>query len=101
MNDKQSQTGKITLVKGDEINDDKEVANIINIFFAKLIKNLSMKINDDHSSGTKNLTDNIDIAIKSYENHPNIIAISRSVTRKVNFSFNHVTYDKIEKLRNC
>ena len=60
-----------------------------------------MKMNDDHLSGTENMTDNFDIAIKSYENHPDIMAISRSVTRKVVFSLNHVTYDKIEKVRNC
>ena len=34
---------------------------------------------------TENLTDNVNIAIKSYKNHPSIVAISHFVTRKGNF----------------
>ena len=34
---------------------------------------------------TENLTDNVNIAIKSYKNHPSIAAISHFVTRKGNF----------------
>ena len=56
--DKQVQLGKITLVKGDEITaDNKEVANIFNNFFANIIKNMNIKMNDDHLSDTENLTD--------------------------------------------
>ena len=54
-------------------------------------------MNDDHLSDTKNLTDNVNIAIKRYENHPSILTISRLVTRRCKFSFDQVTYERIEK----
>ena len=50
---------------------------------------------DDHLSDTENLTDNINIVIKRNEIHLRILAISYQVTRKGNFSFNQVTYEKI------
>ena len=53
--DKQVQSGKITLCKADEIiDDDKEVANIFNNFFVNAVKNLNIKMNDDHISDTEN-----------------------------------------------
>ena len=60
--DKQVQSGKITLFKADEIiDDDKEVANIFNNFFANAVKNLNIKMNDDHMSDTENQTDNVNM----------------------------------------
>ena len=47
--DKQVNSGKIIFVKGDEITDDgKKVANILNNFFASVVKNLNIKMNDNH-----------------------------------------------------
>ena len=72
--DQQVPSGKITHVKGDEIIDDgKNNANILNNFFENVVKNLN---------------------IKRYKNHPGIVAISRLVTRKDNFSLNQVTNEK-------
>ena len=45
----------------------------------------------------KNLTDNVNIAIKRYDNHPNILSISHLVIRRRKFSFNQVAYERIEK----
>ena len=36
----------------------------------------------DHLSDTESLTDNVNIAIKRYENHPGIARISRLTSRK-------------------
>ena len=82
--DKQIQSGKIILVKGDEINDgDKEVANTFNNFFANVIKNLILKMDDDHLLDTEILTGRS-------KNHPSIVAASRLVIKKgtKKFSFN-------------
>ena len=82
--DKQIQSGKIILVKGHEINNgDKEVANTFNNFFANVIKNLNLKMDDDHLPDTEILTDRS-------KNHPSIVAVSRLVTKKgtKKFSFN-------------
>ena len=100
--DKQVQSSKISLVKGDDIiDDDKEVANIFNNFFTNIVQNLNKTMNDEHLPGTENLADNANMALKKYENHPSIVAISRLVTRKGNFSLSQVTYEKTEKfLRN-
>ena len=68
------------------------------IFFANVIKHLNIKTNDEHLSDTENLTDNVNIVIQRFKNHPSIVAISHLVTRKDNFCFNQVTYEKIEKL---
>lgn len=47
--DKQFNSGRIIFVKGDEITDDgKKVANILNNFFASVVKNLTIKMNDNH-----------------------------------------------------
>ena len=52
-------------------------------------------MNDDHLPDIEYLTNNANIAIKRYKNQPTIaVAISRLVTRKGNFSFNQVKYEK-------
>ena len=53
-------------------------------------------MNNDHLSGTENLTDNVNIAIRRYARHPIILDICRLVTIKGNFSFNQVTYEKLK-----
>ena len=47
--------------------DDKEVANIFDNFVANLVKNLNIKMIDDHISDTENLTGNVNIAVKRYK----------------------------------
>ena len=61
--DKLVQSGKITLVKDDEIiDDDREAINVFNMF-ANAVKNLNIK----KISDTENLTDNVNIVIKRYK----------------------------------
>ena len=47
---------------------------------------------------SKRLIDNVSMAIKRYNNHLNLVATSRLVTRDDSFSFNQVTYGRTEKL---
>ena len=58
--------------------DDKEVANIFDNFVANLVKNLNIKMIDDHISDTENLTGNVNIAVKRYKNHPTQTAFTCS-----------------------
>ena len=61
--DKLVQSGKITLVKDDEIiDDDREAIYVFNMF-ANAVKNLNIK----KISDTENLTDNVNIVIKRYK----------------------------------
>ena len=53
-----------------------------NNFFANVVTNLNIKMDDDHLYDTENLTDNVNIVIKRYKNHPSIIS------RLIKFSFN-------------
>ena len=57
---------------------------------------MNIKMNNDHLSGTENLTDNVNIATRRYARHPIILDICRLVTIKGNFSFNQVTYEKLK-----
>lgn len=44
------------------------------------------------------MTDNVNIEIQRFKNHPSIVATSHLVTRKSNFCFNQVMHEKIQKL---
>ena len=48
---------------------------------------------------TENLTDNVNIVIQRYKNHPSIIAIPRLVTRKDNFLSSKWRMKKLENFK--
>ena len=57
---------KITLIDGDSIiSNEKEVANTFNHFFAMTVKSLNINENKALLNPTDNLTDPVDIALKS------------------------------------
>lgn len=80
----------ITLVDdGKIISEDKDVANILNDFFANVTKNLDINIPQDCIQNTSSTSDSIDDIIQKFTNHPSIKNINRYV-KKSQFSFSTV-----------
>ena len=87
----------IILVKGDDtISDKGQVANIFNEFFANVVKNLNITINEDILSDTKGIDDPVLIAIEKYKKHPSIRAI-KDISKNNTFSFQKVSYEEALK----
>ena len=87
----------IILVKGDDTTSDKgQVANIFNEFFASVVKNLKITINEDILSDTKGIDDPVLIAIEKYKKHPSIRA-SKDISKNNLFSFQNVSHEEALK----
>ena len=87
----------IILVKGDDtISDKGQVANIFNEFFANVVKNLNITINEDILSDTKAIDDPVLKAIEKYKKHPSIRAI-KDISKNNTFSFQKVSYEEALK----
>ena len=87
----------IILVKGDDtISDKGQVANIFNEFFANVVKNLNITINEDILSDTKAIDDPVLIANKKCKKHPSIRAI-KDISKNNTFSFQKVSYEEALK----
>ena len=87
---------KITLIEIDNILDeDGEVAEILNNLFSDAPKNLGVVENSYILSDTSNLTAPVDKAIKKCELHPSILEIRKRVTGP-RFSFDTVALPDIE-----
>ena len=81
------------------VRDEKEVTNIFNDFFVKIVPILG--INTEHEFlNTKYISHNpIENAIYKYENHPSVIAIKNQMKgTNSSFSFQTVTKDNTAKL---
>ena len=78
---------------GKLVTDEKEVANIFNDFFVKIVSILG--INTEHEYlNTTNISHNpIENAIYKYENHPSAIAI-KNYMKGTNSSFSFQTVKK-------
>ena len=81
------------------LRDEKEVANIFNNFFVKVVPILG--INTEHEFlNTTNISHNpIENAFYKYENHPSVIAIKNHMKgTNSSFSFQTVTKENTAKL---
>ena len=84
---------------GNLVRDEKEVANIFNDFFVKIV--LILGINTEHEFlNTTNISHNpIENAIYKYENHPSVTAIKNHMQgTNSSFSFQTVTKENTAKL---
>ena len=84
----------IILVENEEtISDKKVVAETLNNFFIEAVDNLDipsfLPVNTPH-------TDNIQVILDRYENHPSIIKIKENVREGDNFSFTDMTPQDFE-----
>ena len=88
---------KITLVKNDEIiSDCQPVAELFNKFFANIVKELNLVIDNEFLVNADHIGDPVQNAIKKYKNHPSVKAISVKYDKNT-FSFRYVSLDEIKK----
>ena len=89
---------KITLIEGENIIlEDKEVAEKLSNYFENAVKSLEIIENNDILTPVNGIDDNVDIAIKKYENHPSILVIKEKVSLNLpSFSFSLTDITDIE-----
>ena len=88
---------RITLIENKAIiSDDQKVAETLSKFFVKAVDKLDIK-EFKNISNIDGLSDPVEIAIKKYENHPSIIAITEKSNFTVHFEFEEVNLTDIEK----
>ena len=98
LSNKGASKNQITLIEGDEIiQDDAEIAKIMNDFFSKATESLNIDMPSELLNIEAITTDDIieNILLK-YSNHPSIKLINENV-KKGCFSFNIVNVSVIEK----
>ena len=88
---------RITLIENEAmISDDQKVAETLSKFFVKAVDKLDIK-EFKNISNIDGLSDPVEIAIKKYENHPSIVAITEKFNFTVRFEFEEVNFKDIEK----
>ena len=87
----------ITLVKNDEIaSESQAIAELFNKFFANIVTELNLAIDEDLLENVNHISDPVLRAIEKYKNHPSVKAISEKYTKNT-FSFKHVSLDETKK----
>ena len=91
------QKESITLVNNDEIvSDSLAVAELFNKFFANIVKELNLAIDEEFLVNADHIRDPVLRAIEKYKNHPSVKAISDKYDKNT-FSFKQVSLDEIKK----
>ena len=87
----------ITLVKDDQIvSESQAIAELFNKFFANIVTELNLAIDEDLLENVNHISDPVLRAIEKYKNHPSVKAISEKYIKNT-FSFEHVSLDEIKK----
>ena len=90
-------TESITLVKNDEIiSDNQNIAELFNKFFANIVLELNLAIDDNLIENTDHISDPVLKAIEKFKYHPSILMISEKYDKNT-FTFQPVTYEDILK----
>ena len=88
---------RINLIENEAIiSDDQKVAETLSKFFVKAVDKLDIK-EFKNISNIDGLSDPVEIAIRKYENHPSIVAITEKFNFTVHFEFEEVKLKNIEK----
>ena len=96
LSNKSTLTSQITLVdENNIISEEGEVAEMLNSFFDKAVRDLGINENQYILSNTIGIDDPVDIAVEKYNSHPSILAIKENVSSSV-FHFKTVTQNDIE-----
>ena len=81
----------ITLVK-----DDNIFAEIFNVFFWNIVKEMNISLGQEHLTETDHIEDPVLRSIERFKKHPSVVAIFENHKDNV-FSFRHVSLDEITK----
>ena len=93
--DKGAAKSEITLIEGDKIiQEDSEIAKIMNEFFSKAVESLKINIPNEYIIEESVSDDAIENIITKYSNHPSIKLINENVVKGC-FSFNLVNLTDI------
>ena len=83
---------------GKTVTEDKEVAKTLNQYFTTAVNSLDIIENKSLHTETENLEDPVEIAIKKFENHPNVLSIKETITINELFQFSEIEEKSEENL---
>ena len=95
LSDKGLGKSDVTLIEGNQIISDLDVANTLNSFFDNVVSSLGIGEPMESTTVLSSLTDSIDGIIQKYSNHPSITNINQNVFG-TNFSFHETAMSDVE-----
>ena len=63
----------------EKLTEDKKVAKTLNQYFSTALNSLDIIENKSLLAETENLKDPVEIAIKKFENHPNVLSVKGTI----------------------
>ena len=81
--------------EGETVTEDKEVAKTLNQYFSAAVNSLDIIENRYLLAETENLGDPVEIAIKTFENHPSVFSIKETININELFQFSEITSEGI------
>ena len=89
---------QINLVeKGEILKTDIETAEVLNTFFANIVKNLEINQYSNFDPVINHVKDPTLRAILKYKDHPSILAIQNNCKNGIKFAFEEIDLASIEK----
>ena len=88
--------------EGKTVTQDKKVAKTLNQYFSTAVSSLEIIENKSHLTGTENLEDPVEIAIKKFESHRSVLSIKETININELFQFSEITpQDILSEINNC
>ena len=75
----------------EKLTEDKKVAKTLNQYFSTALNSLDIIENKSLLAETENLKDPVEIAIKKFENHPNVLSVKETININELFQFSEIT----------
>ena len=86
----------ISLIEdGKMVNQDTQIAEIFNQYFANITDSLGITVNDSLLLPTSDILDPIDKSVEKYEAHPSICKIKNTTKFSDKFEFRKVTTEEV------
>ena len=94
--DKVQVNSSISLIEdGKMVNQDSQIADIFNQYFANITDSLGITVNDSLLLPTSDIPDPIDKSVRKYEAHPSICKIKNTMKLSDKFEFRKVTTEEV------
>ena len=98
LSDKNTVFSQICIEKNSRIiSDDFVLSEEFSTFFEDAVRSLNVEPDEYYLSDMKNLSNPVEIAIKKFENHPNVQAIKQNISVNNNFYFSNTEVSDILK----
>ena len=90
MSDKNKVFSQINIEKNNQIiYDDFDLSEKFSTFFEDAVRSLTVKPDQFCLSDTENLSDSVEIAVRKFENHPRVQAITQNISLNQDFYFSN------------